>query len=162
MNISISKKRLVLLPCLTAVAVFIDQLIKTLVLRHLSLQEPTASFFGFRFQYVRNTGAAFSMLREHPQVLAIIIGVVLLGCVIYMFADLKRPYSQSVCLAFICAGGIGNLIDRFRFGYVVDFIEPVFMRFAIFNFADMVLTCAVVAWAFLLFRQALKERRANA
>jgi len=159
MKTPITKKRLALLPLLMAAAIVLDQITKTLIVHYLPLGEPARDFLGFRLHHTRNTGAAFSILREHPQLLAIAVGVVLLGCVIWLFAELKRPYAQSVCLALICAGGLGNLIDRIRFGYVIDFIEPVFMRFAIFNVADMVLTCAVVVWFFLLIREAWLERR---
>ncbi|MDR3344473.1 MAG: signal peptidase II [Oscillospiraceae bacterium] len=152
-------KRVALLPFLMAAVVLLDQAIKALVVRKLPLWKPTPSVLGFRLQHTRNTGAAFSFLREHPQLLSVFIGVILLGCVLWLFIGKKRPYSQNVCLALVCAGGLGNLVDRIAHGYVVDYIEPVFMRFAIFNFADTVLTCAVAVWAGLLFRQTLLERK---
>ena len=151
-------KKITILALLIAIPILIDQVIKHLVLLCLPLREPTQSLLGFRLNHTRNTGAAFSFLDEHPAILAVVVSLILIGCVVYLFADeKKRPFSQSVCLALICAGGLGNLIDRLRLGYVLDYIEPVFIRFAIFNFADMVLCCAVAAWAFLLIRDARKR-----
>jgi signal peptidase II len=141
-----------------AAAVALDQAIKALVVRRLPLLSPTQSVLGFRLHHTQNTGAAFSFLKEHPQLLSVFIGVILLGCLIWLFAEKKRPYAQSLCLAFICAGGLGNLIDRIAQGYVVDYLEPTFMRFAIFNFADMLLTCSVAVWILLLVRQSVRER----
>ncbi|MCL2023845.1 MAG: signal peptidase II [Oscillospiraceae bacterium] len=158
MKLTPPKKTAILIALILA-AVGIDQLLKQLVILYLPLRQPTDSILGFRLHHTHNTGAAFSIFREHPNFLAIFVSIVILGCLIYLFADPKRPYPQSVCLALICAGGMGNLVDRLRFGYVLDYIEPVFMRFAIFNFADMILTCAVAVWTFLLFRELLKERR---
>ncbi|MDR1409766.1 MAG: signal peptidase II [Oscillospiraceae bacterium] len=155
-------KHIALLPLIMAAVVLLDQVIKALIVRKLPLWESTPSVLGFRLHYTQNTGAAFSFLREHPQVLAVFIGAILLGCIVYLFIGKERPYSQSVCLALICAGGLGNLIDRIAYGYVVDYIEPTFVSFAIFNFADMVLTCSVAVWAVLLFRQTLRERKSPA
>ena len=155
----ISTKRLILLPCIIAAAIALDQILKALVIKYLPLHEPTESFLGFRLHYTRNTGAAFSLFSERPLFLAVTVGVIISVCVFYLFFDLKRPYTQSVCIALICAGGLGNLVDRIRLGYVIDYIEPVFVRFAVFNFADMVLTCTVTVWAFLLFREIIKEQR---
>jgi signal peptidase II len=158
----LTAKRLIIIPSLTAAVILLDQAIKLLVRGKLPLWEATRTFAGFRLHHTQNTGAAFSFLRGHPQVLTVVVGVILLAAIIYLFTEIKkRPYSQSVCLALICGGGIGNLIDRLCFGYVVDYIEPVFIRFAIFNFADIVLTCSVAVWAFLLFRETGKAARSD-
>ena len=52
----------------------------------------------------------------------------------------------NVCLVLIIAGGVGNVIDRILYGYVVDFIEPLFIDFAVFNFAD----CCITVGAFMI------------
>jgi signal peptidase II len=80
-------------------------------------------------------------LRESPVFLTVLVSVLLFAVLIYgLFDSDKRPF-KSICLVMIIAGGVGNLIDRFRYGFVVDYIELRFMNFAIFNFADILVTC---------------------
>ena len=58
----------------------------------------------------------------------------------------KRAKFMNICLVLMISGGIGNIIDRIRLGYVIDFIEPTFVNFAVFNFAD----CLITVSAFLI------------
>lgn len=151
----------ILLPSAMVAVIFVDLLTKSLILKYLPYEGVTAPFLGFRFHHTHNTGAAFSFFKENPGILTFFIFVILTGCVIFLCLSKKTPTSQRVCLTLICAGGICNLIDRLRFGFVIDFIEPTFFDFAIFNFADSVLTCAVAAWVVLLLRESLREKRAE-
>ena len=59
----------------------------------------------------------------------------------------------NICLLLVVAGGIGNVIDRIMYGYVVDFIEPLFVDFAVFNFAD----CCITVGAFMLIGYEIYE-----
>ncbi|MDR0883096.1 MAG: signal peptidase II [Oscillospiraceae bacterium] len=151
-----------LLCALIAGAVLLDQIAKAVLVRALPLGECTRAFLGIRLHHTRNTGVAFSFLQAHPQILTVLIALILLGCVLYLFLGTRKfALSQRVCLALIIGGGLGNLVDRIRLGFVVDFIEPTFVRFAVFNSADTVLTCAVAALAFLVIREALREKKAG-
>ena len=91
----------------------------------------------FRFRYAQNTGAAFSMLTGNNVFLMAFSALLILG-VFVLYIKFARRSSVLLRLSalLIAFGGLGNLIDRFLYGYVVDFIELTFMRFAVFNVAD--------------------------
>lgn len=103
------------------------------------------------FRYATNTGAAFGMLegaRWFFVILTIIVVVVLIVC------EFKMPYTRNslyvrIPMALILAGAIGNFIDRLLFGYVVDMFEFLFIRFPIFNVADILLVIGTISYAFI-------------
>ncbi|MBQ3916383.1 MAG: signal peptidase II, partial [Ruminococcus sp.] len=73
--------------------------------------------------------------------------------------SIKRSKFMSVCIMLFVAGGIGNLIDRIRYGYVVDMFEFRFVNFAIFNVADICVTCAFAAvLIYMIFIEPKKEK----
>ena len=114
------------------------------------------------FRYVENTGAAFSVLSDHTWILIVVSAVAIVGLTGYL---IKFGHTQSVliriCLACIIGGAIGNLIDRLWYGYVIDFINPTFIRFAVFNVADIFVTCGAIllVFAVLLAKQPNKETK---
>ena len=109
-----------------------------------ALQSPVVAIPGvLRWRYAENTGAAFSFLRDAGALLwaptALIIGAALIWLI-------RHPACggwMRVGLSLLIGGGLGNLIDRIAFGYVIDFIEVLFVRFAIFNVADIAVVCGV-------------------
>ncbi|MCL1796907.1 MAG: signal peptidase II [Eggerthellaceae bacterium] len=109
-------------------------------------QTITESILGiFRFVLVHNTGAAWGIFNESTFLLgvssAVVCAVILLAFVIVA----KRiNLAEALGLALVFAGGIGNGVDRFVSGYVVDFIEFTFINFPVFNIADMGVTCGFV------------------
>ena len=98
-----------------------------------------------QISYVQNTGAAFSSF-EGQQWLFTLIFVVFTGLIFYEY--FKKPMGFTTferwCIAAIYGGGLGNMIDRVRLGYVVDMIETTFMDFPVFNVADCFITCGCV------------------
>jgi len=95
----------------------------------------------FHLTYATNTGAAFGMF-QGGRWFFIILTVGVVGAIVYYFV--KLPHSKEyewirLTLLFICSGAIGNFIDRLLKGYVVDFLHVTFIRFPIFNFADIFL-----------------------
>lgn len=105
------------------------------------LNEPVQIFSGlFEFTYAENRGIAFSLFSNDALSLTVINTIVIASLVIWAFLNHKLSHG----LAFIIAGGIGNLIDRYIYGYVIDFINPLFIDFAIFNIADIALNIGVV------------------
>ena len=142
----------VLLAAVAAVIVILDQVTKALVVANIPLDGYVEAIPGlFHLTYIRNTGAAFSML-EGQRIFFLVITAVFLGGVIYCIVKkvFARPYFWI--FAAITGGAIGNLIDRIRFGYVVDMIAVDFIDFAIFNVADIFITCgAVVLVVYALF-----------
>lgn len=113
--------------------------------------------------YVQNTGAAFSSF-EGQQWLFALIFVVFTGLVLYEY--FKKPMGfvpfERWCIAAIYAGGLGNMIDRVRFGYVVDMIETTFIDFPVFNVADCFITCGCIllmVHLFLFHKDFWKEKK---
>lgn len=116
----------------------------------------------FRFRLVHNTGAAWGMFGDSTMALAIVSLLVCIVLVIYLFAFAPRAnLSQVIGLALVVAGGVGNVIDRLAQGYVIDFIEPVFIDFPVFNVADMGVTCGFILFAISLILSWRREDRST-
>ena len=100
----------------------------------------------FNLLHVHNTGAAFSSFQGAQWLFALVFALFTLG-VIYEFATRKMGFSnlERWLIVMIYAGGVGNMIDRLRLGFVVDMIETDFMRFPVFNVADCFITCGCIA-----------------
>lgn len=125
----------------------IDRLTKYIIVSTVKVNGPKDFLFGtFQFRYVENTGAAFSSFSENTNLLSAITFVIIIVCLVLLLSRKIKPLFINICLLLVTAGGIGNLIDRIMYGYVVDFIEPLFMDFAVFNFAD----CCITVGAFML------------
>ena len=101
---------------------------------------------------MQNTGAAFSSF-QGMQWLFLAVFVVFTAGVIWVFWKKKLPFTafERWCIAAIYAGGLGNMIDRLRLGYVVDMIKTDFMNFPVFNVADSFITCGCIALLVHLF-----------
>jgi len=134
---------------LAAVVLALDRLSKWWVVRHFELGESLPLIPGiFHLTYVRNTGAAFSMLRDAAPVLAVFSAVVVLG--ILVFARQIHALGLRGEVGLILGGGLGNLIDRVRDGSVVDFLD--FRIWPVFNLADTALVVGVLIAAYRLLR----------
>ena len=123
-----------------------DQWTKYLVVQNIPLYDHVPAIPGlFRLTYVRNTGAAFSML-QNQQWLFLVIFLVLTAAIVYDFFKKSMPFTklERWLIVLIYAGGLGNMIDRVRLGYVVDMIELEFMHFPVFNVADCFITCGCI------------------
>lgn len=125
-----------------AVLTAVDQLIKFFVERELQPVGKMSFIDGFiGWEYVRNTGAAFGAFSSNTKLLSVFTGIVIVaGIAVLLMGKIKSKFCQ-VCAVLIVAGGLGNLIDRVLLGYVIDYIEVQFVDFAVFNFADILVTC---------------------
>ena len=124
-----------------------DQGSKWLTVANIPLYQDLPAIDGlFHFTYVQNFGAAFSSL-QGMRWLFVAIFAVLTVAVLYEYRKKAMPFSrfERWCIAAIYGGGLGNVIDRVRLGYVVDMIEVEFMNFAVFNVADCFITCGCMA-----------------
>jgi len=98
----------------------------------------------FSFSFAWNEGAAFSVLREHPGLLIALTLVILVLIALLVFAPRKEDLLSRLSLSLVLGGGLGNLLDRFLYGAVADFIRFDFINFPIFNCADICVTAGVV------------------
>ena len=120
-----------------AILVVIDQLIKhwaTAALLPVGSMDVLPGVVELR--YCLNDGMAFSMLAGKQGLLIGMTSVMLLAVLIMLFVR-KMPLTERAAWTLVLGGGVGNLIDRVLNGVVVDYINVLFMRFAIFNFADI-------------------------
>ena len=129
-----------------ALIVVADQITKYLTVALIPLYSRVDFIPGLlSFTYVQNTGAAWSMF-EGMQWMFALIFLVLTAAVLYEYFKSPLPFStfERWCIAAIYGGGLGNMIDRVRMGYVVDMIETTFMEFPVFNVADCFITCGCI------------------
>jgi len=130
----------ILIVLLMLVAVFLDQISKYLVVIYMELGQSVEVIPGiFRFTYVQNKGAAFGSLSDSRWLFMVLSSVAIAGILGYIFW--KKPQNKLLLssLILIVGGGIGNMIDRVRLGYVIDFLD--FCAFPkiwmwVFNVAD--------------------------
>ena len=125
-----------------------DQLIKLAVLDSSLVDGGviTAIENFLQFRYVENTGAAFSLFEGKTLWLTIFSSVALLVGFYALFVFKSQSKLLLASIVMIMGGGLGNLIDRIRLSFVVDYIETLFIEFPVFNFAD----CFVTVGSFIL------------
>lgn len=120
-----------------AVVVVLDQLTKYLIRTNIDLNVSVPLIDGvFHITYIHNSGAAFSIFQNKTGFLIAMQLIVITAVLIYLFVKQKKDHwCLLVSLSLIAAGGVGNLIDRARNGYVVDFLD--IRIWPIFNVADI-------------------------
>ena len=123
-----------------------DQITKAMTVANIALYQDIPVIDGlFHFTYVQNTGAAFSSF-EGMRWGFVLIFLVLTLAIGYEIVKKTMPFTKFEwwCIAAIYGGGLGNMIDRVRLGYVVDMIEVEFIKFPVFNVADCFITCGCI------------------
>ena len=124
-------------------AIFLDQYTKLLAVENLKNQAPIDIIENvFQLHYLENRGAAFGIL-QNQKIFFVIIGIIIL--IVALFLYLKMPHERHfiplrICLLLIASGAIGNMIDRIRLNYVIDFFYFELIDFPIFNVADIYVT----------------------
>ena len=135
-----------------AVLVGADQLIKLWAVQVL---EPVGAMplipHVVELRFVLNPGMAFSLLSGKQLFLIAATGAALLLVAYWLFFRSRGRKLQQAALILVLGGGIGNLIDRVLNGEVVDYINLLFMRFAVFNFADICVCVGVALWVLVIF-----------
>ena len=145
------------------ILVGLDQWTKGMAVKHLMNQKPFVLWDGvFELLYSENRGAAFGML-QGKQWFFLIIAVIVVAAAVY--AVFRMPASKKylplhLIAMFLSAGAIGNMIDRFTRGYVVDFLYFKLIDFPIFNVADCYVTVSMFFFI-LLFLFLYKEEDLN-
>lgn len=155
------KKRLMWMLAGVAAIVAADQLTKWLTVRNIAPGEIVPVWDGVvHLTYLRNTGMAFSLFEGGRWAfLAFTVVFLVLAALAAVKDWLPHPLAR-VSLVMMTGGATGNLIDRLVYGSVVDMIEPEFIRFAVFNVADIFLTAGaglIVVW--ILFSDRKKSEQ---
>ena len=134
------------------IIVAIDQLIKVGVIKYISIIDSKTIIPGIlNFTYLENRGVAFGLFSGGGIVFILLSSVILVAIVGMIEKSKNEEPFFTILLAFIMGGAVGNLIDRIRFGYVVDFIHFTFFPY-VFNFADScVVIGSIVLAAYLVF-----------
>ena len=149
-------------------SVVLDQISKYLVVIYMQLHESMEIIPGIlRFTYIQNRGAAFGSMADSRWIFMILSTVAIVGILVYLFW--KKPQNKLFLSAIIMivGGGIGNMIDRVRLGYVIDFID--FCAFPevwmwVFNIADSFVCVGaglLLLWTVLDFIREAKEEKAK-
>lgn len=147
---------------LAAVIIGVDQWTKYLTVAHIDLHEVVDVIPGvLSWMYIRNTGAAWSILEGKMWFFYLVTIVVVGVVVVYLQKYGKNSRLLSIALAFILAGSIGNFIDRLRVEYVIDMVRLEFINFPIFNVADMALSIGVVLMILYVFLDEKKQKKNN-
>lgn len=114
-------------------------------------------------RYHRNSGAAWGILSDHRWVFMVISSLAIIVIIVFLIYTRKHKQSRllTISLSFFLGGGIGNMIDRVRLGYVIDFLRFDFIDFPIFNIADSFITIGAVIMLLYLILDTVKEEKAK-
>ena len=140
-----------ILAIVSPVIILLDQITKQMILDRFFLHESVPVIEGFfSLTYIRNTGAAFGMLADLDPAIRVpfffVVPVIALVVIAYLFRSLEpKNILFSSALSLVCGGAIGNLVDRVRHGYVVDFLDFFWGKhhFPAFNVADSAICVGV-------------------
>jgi len=127
-----------------------DQISKYIVRLKMNPHESLPVIKGiFHITYVQNTGAAFSILRGKTYFFIMVSIVIILAVIIFLRKVPPEKKLLRIAMALVLGGAAGNnLIDRLRFGYVVDFLD--FRIWPVFNIADSAIVVGVIILAYLM------------
>lgn len=145
-----------------ALGVAADQALKLWVVSHLGLYESAPLLPGVvELLYIQNTGGGFSILTGHTWLLTGITAVLMLGIALLL---VKKAFPHPLAmwtLTLILSGGLGNLVDRVRLGYVVDMFHLQFMEYPVFNIADILVVVGAFGFAayYLLLDGKLQKKQ---
>lgn len=143
-----------------AAVVALDQVTKALVRGSLVPGKPVTLIpHVMDLSLVYNTGAAFSMGEGKGLLFVLVAAGIALGCAVLAWREDVVPVPLVVTLGCVAGGGVGNAIDRVVAGKVTDFFATTFMDFAVFNVADIFITCGVII-ALVLWVHWDREREA--
>jgi signal peptidase II len=129
-----------------AAVVVVDQVTKAAVVANVALGDNDAVFPGFDLTYVRNSGVAFGALAGGGTIVWVLTLAALGGLLAYFALHADHPMLW-LPVGIIAGGAIGNLADRARVGYVIDFIDPVL--WPAFNVADICIVVGILAFVYV-------------
>ena len=166
---SIKIKKYSLFTLVVILFVTFDQYSKYWIIHSVGKDKTLSLISGIlSFEYLENDGVAFSMLAGKTFIINVLVFIMI--CVlIFSLVVLQNSLSKTegtlkkkfvtlqILISFMIAGAIGNMIDRIRLGYVVDFIKTDFINFPVFNVADCYVTISVFIVFLILFMMKANE-----
>ena len=154
-------RRLALFALVAAAVVALDQLSKVAARSALVPGEPVTLVPGVMdLSLVYNTGAAFSLGEGGGPLFVLLAAAILVAGLVVAWRRADVPLPLLLAVAAVAGGGVGNAIDRVALGAVTDFFKTTFVDFAVFNVADIFVTCGVVLAVVLYWRWDLARERA--
>jgi len=149
---------------ISVVVIVLDQITKAIATANLLMFDPVAVIPMFNFTLMHNEGAAFSFLSDaggwQRWFFTILASVVSIAIIIWIKKLTPQEKGMAISLSLILGGAIGNLIDRVRFGYVVDFIDVYYgtSHWPAFNIADAAISVGAVVMIIYSFREDKKNK----
>ena len=147
-----------------AAVILLDRVVKWAVSTNMEVGETIPLIENvFHITYVQNQGAAFSLMEGKTVILLVLPAVVMTAGIILLVIK-RRTWHPMLCtgIAFVCAGGVGNFVDRALRGYVVDMFDFRLIDFPVFNVADILLCVGVGMMAvYVLVMEPRLEKQAK-
>ena len=140
--------------------IIVDRLVKHHVFTNFTLGEMRNFIPGLiDLTYHQNTGMAFSFLNNHQWVPMLMAPMLIIGLAIALFKGVFPSKIQQFALLAIMAGGFSNWMSRIMYGFVVDMFSFAFVRFAVFNVADIFITCGAILFGISYLLEERKRKK---
>lgn len=145
---------------IAALLVACDQIIKYFVYAYLKPVGSIPAIPGIlQFSYYENDGAMMGMMGGKTLLMTLLAAICIGGILFVIFSGKIQSLFELGCITLMLAGGLGNIIDRIFRGFVIDYIEVLFIDFYIFNFADCLVTCGAAAVLIFEFYQMFQGKK---
>ncbi|MDH5661540.1 MAG: signal peptidase II [Elusimicrobiota bacterium] len=140
------------------ILLFVDQLSKYVIRQNMSLAEsiPVINRV-FHITYVENKGIAFGLFPQGHFLFIVISLIIILAIVFFARKKIIKSLKEKVCLGLILGGALGNLVDRLRFGFVIDFLD--FRIWPVFNLADSGVCIGGILMVFFLLKKRTRKEK---
>lgn len=139
---------------ISLIIIVLDQITKFYAIKMLKGNTPIIIIKNFlQLNYVENFGAAFGILQNKKVFFVVMTTIVVIGIIIYIKTNINLTTIMKIALTMVVGGAIGNLIDRIRLGYVIDFVDVNFWGlydFPVFNIADSSIVIATFLICYLV------------
>ena len=140
-----NKLKYIIYSVIAIIGITVDQIVKAWAYNELRPVGSIPLIEGvFHLTYRENTGAAFSFLEGNNVFFIILTSCVILILIWLILSGRVMNNIGEICILFIAMGGLGNLIDRFNYEFVVDMFDFTLINFAVFNVADIYVTCGSI------------------
>jgi signal peptidase II len=149
-----ARKRNLLFWLVAIISIVCDRLTKVWIMHTFTLSQTLPVWPGvFHFTYVTNTGAAFSLFTQGSGWLRWFSLLVSFGIMVLVVWGPPTTRWEQAAYGFILGGAIGNGIDRFAYGTVIDFLDFRLINFPVFNVADVSINLGIVCWLIAALQQ---------